>query len=123
MEQELATLDRIGGLRGWVVVSHHYLGQYFAFQPLVTDRQWLMDFRKTWIPSFGITFHLAVDGLSLLLHALTFFLGILAVLWFWMRSGRRTGFYHLFQSASGSCAGVAGVFMAMDLFLFYFSGR
>ena len=84
----------------------------------VTDGQWLMDFRKTWIPSFGITFHLAVDGLSLLLLALTFFLGALAVLCSWDEIRERTGFYYF--NLLWILAGVAGVFMAMDLFLFYF---
>lgn len=84
----------------------------------VTDGQWLMGFRKIWIPSFGITFHLAVDGLSLLLLALTFFLGVLAVLCSWDEIRERTGFYYF--NLLWILAGVAGVFMAMDLFLFYF---
>ncbi|SEJ59499.1 NADH dehydrogenase subunit M [Dyadobacter sp. SG02] len=84
----------------------------------VTDGQWLMDFRKAWIPSFGITFHLAIDGLSLLLLALTFFLGVLAVLCSWDEIRERTGFYYF--NLLWILAGVAGVFMALDLFLFYF---
>jgi NADH-quinone oxidoreductase subunit M len=83
-----------------------------------TDGQWLIGFRKEWIPSFGITFHLAIDGLSLLLLALTFFLGILAVLCSWDEIRQRTGFYYF--NLLWILAGVAGVFMAMDLFLFYF---
>lgn len=82
------------------------------------DGQWLMQYRKAWIPSFGISFHLAVDGLSLLLLALTFFLGILAVLSSWNEIRVRTGFYYF--NLLWILAGVAGVFMAMDLFLFYF---
>lgn len=82
------------------------------------DGQWLMHYRKAWIPSFGISFHLAVDGLSLLLLALTFFLGVLAVLCSWDEIRERTGFYYF--NLLWILAGVAGVFMAMDLFLFYF---
>lgn len=84
----------------------------------VADGQWLVHYRKEWIPSFGITFHLAVDGLSLLLLALTFFLGFLAVLCSWNEIRERTGFYYF--NLLWILAGVAGVFMAMDLFLFYF---
>lgn len=83
-----------------------------------TEGQWLMHYRKEWIPSFGISFHLAVDGLSLLLLALTFFLGVLAVLCSWDEIRERTGFYYF--NLLWILAGVAGVFMAMDLFLFYF---
>lgn len=84
----------------------------------VMDRQWLVDYRKEWIPSFGISFHLAVDGLSLLLLTLTFFLGVIAVLCSWDEIRERTGFYYF--NLLWILAGVTGVFMAMDLFLFYF---
>ena len=79
---------------------------------------WLIEYKADWIPAFGITFHLAVDGLSLLLLALTFFLGILAVLCSWTDVKERVGFYHF--NLLWILAGICGVFMAMDLFLFYF---
>lgn len=83
-----------------------------------TDEEWLVQYQKPWIPSFGITFHFAIDGLSLLLLVLTFFMGVLAVLCSWEEIKERTGFYYF--NLLWILAGVAGVFMAMDLFLFYF---
>ncbi len=44
---------------------------------------WITEFTRTWIPLFGIQLHLALDGLSLLLLILTYFIGILAVLISW----------------------------------------
>ncbi|WP_221392658.1 NuoM family protein [Dyadobacter sp. NIV53] len=82
------------------------------------DGNWLIEFRQTWIGSFGISFHLAADGLSFLLLILTFFLGIIAVLCSWTEITERTGFYYF--NLLWILAGVSGVFMAMDLFLFYF---
>ncbi|WP_316840866.1 NADH-quinone oxidoreductase subunit M [Pedobacter gandavensis] len=79
---------------------------------------WLIDFQQDWIPSFGISFHLAIDGLSLLLLILTFFLGILAILCSWKEITEHHGFYHF--NLLWILAGISGVFMAMDLFLFYF---
>lgn len=79
---------------------------------------WIMDFQRTWIPSFGISFHLAMDGLSALLVLLTFFLGVLAVLCSWKEVRERTGFYYF--NLLWTLAGICGVFVAMDLFLFYF---
>ena len=38
--------------------------------------RWLREFDHSWIPQFGIRFHLAVDGLSLALLLLTFFLEV-----------------------------------------------
>ena len=79
---------------------------------------WLVDYKTEWIPSFGITFHLAIDGLSLIMLTLTFFIGILSVLCSWSDIKERVGFYHF--NLLWILAGISGVFMAMDLFLFYF---
>lgn len=87
--------------------------------PITTlSNNWLIQYQSDWIPAFGITFHLAIDGLSLLLLALTFFLGILAILCSWTDIKERVGFYHF--NLLWILAGICGVFMAMDLFLFYF---
>jgi NADH-quinone oxidoreductase subunit M len=80
--------------------------------------KWLVQYKADWIPSFGITFHLAIDGLSLILLTLTFFIGILSVLCSWNDIRQRVGFYHF--NLLWILAGISGVFMAMDLFLFYF---
>lgn len=79
---------------------------------------WAAQFILPWIPSFGIKFHLAMDGLSLLMIALTAFLGIMAVACSWGEIQRRVGFFHL--NLLWSLGGVIGVFLAIDLFLFFF---
>ena len=80
--------------------------------------EWFVNYRLGWISSFGIGFHLALDGLSLVLLLLTFFLGILAVLCSWNEVKEKHGFY--FFNLLWTLAGICGVFVAMDLFLFYF---
>jgi NADH-quinone oxidoreductase subunit M len=78
---------------------------------------WLMHLRLEWIPRFGIAFELAMDGLSLLLLLLTFVLGFVAILSSWSEIRFRTG---LFQAnLLWTLAGVCGVFLAVDLFLFF----
>ena len=72
-----------------------------------------------WLPQLGIRFHLTVDGLSLLLLILTFFVGCLAILASWSEIKRSVGFFHL--NVLWTLAGIAAVFLAADLFLFYFS--
>jgi NADH-quinone oxidoreductase subunit M len=79
---------------------------------------WWVQMEWPWIPAFGINFHLAVDGLSLLLVLLTFFLGLIAVAASWSEIQERVGFFHF--NVLWTLAGVVGVFLAMDLFLFYF---
>jgi NADH-quinone oxidoreductase subunit M len=79
---------------------------------------WLIDYNLSWIPYFGIQFHLALDGLSLVLLLLTSFLAVLAVLCSWTEIKERIGFYYF--NLLWTLAGITGVFVAMDLFLFYF---
>jgi NADH-quinone oxidoreductase subunit M len=79
---------------------------------------WIAEFARTWIPLFGIQLHLALDGLSLLLLILTYFIGILSVLISWREISYKTGFFHF--NIMWILAGITGVFLSMDLFLFYF---
>lgn len=90
-------------------------------QPEMIERSqssWLVQYVLPWIPAFGIGFNLALDGLSLLMLLLTFFLGILAVLTSWNEIQYKIGFFHF--NLLWVLAGITGVFVTMDLFLFYF---
>lgn len=80
---------------------------------------WLADLKGAWIPQLGISFHLAMDGISLLLVLLTAFLGVLSVVCSWKEIQDRVGFFHL--NLLLALAGTVGTFLAMDLFLFYFA--
>ena len=79
---------------------------------------WISTFNAEWIPSFGIGFSLAIDGLSLLMLILTFLLGVLGVVTSWREIQYRVGFFHF--NLLWVLAGITGVFLTMDLFLFYF---
>ena len=70
------------------------------------------------MPSFGIHFHLAVDGLSLLMLMLTFFLGVISVLTSWTEIREKVGFFHF--NLMWVLAGIA-VFLAVKVSLFYFA--
>ena len=90
----------------------------FAGADASPEDPWLEQLTWSWIPRFGISFHLGLDGLSLLLLALTVFLGFMAVLCSWTEIKERPGFFHF--NLLWTLAGVLGVFMALDLFLFFF---
>lgn len=81
--------------------------------------RWIEEVNWSWMPGFGIRFHLALDGLSLLLLMLTLVLGVMAVLTSWREITTGVGFFHL--NVLWILAGIASVFLAMDLFLFYFA--
>jgi NADH-quinone oxidoreductase subunit M len=71
-----------------------------------------------WIPQAGIHFHLGIDGLGLIMLMLTYAVAALALLSSWTTVKHRSGLFH-FQ-VMWAVAAMAGVFMALDLFLFYF---
>lgn len=87
-------------------------------QPIQSDNKWLADIKLDWIPEFGISLHLALDGLSLVLLLLTFFLGIISVVISWKEINSKVGFFHF--NLLLILAGITGVFLSLDLFLFYF---
>ncbi|HET7233151.1 MAG TPA: NADH-quinone oxidoreductase subunit M [Longimicrobium sp.] len=70
-----------------------------------------------WIPDWGIRYQLGMDGISLFMVLLTTLLLPLMVLgsWTYIRD-RRRGFYASLLALTG---GVVGVFVALDMFLFY----
>lgn len=92
-------------------------GNYSLMNPAGIP-QWQSEFTLPWIPRFGISFHLALDGLSLLMVVLTGLLGVLAILCSWREIQRNQGFFYL--NLLWILGGVIGVFLAIDMFLFFF---
>lgn len=83
-----------------------------------TTTGWLADYIVAWIPAFGMRFHLGLDGMSWLLTVLTILLGMFAIIVSFGETKERTGFYH--ANLMWSLAGTIGVFLALDLFLFFY---
>src|SRR5215510_3404898 len=73
--------------------------------------------RHAWIPAFGISYAIGVDGISLLLVVLTGFLTPIALLSSWESVHRRTRTFCMFLLLLESA--MIGVFVSLDLFLFY----
>jgi len=73
--------------------------------------------RHAWIPNYGISYHLGVDGLSLWLIILTTLLTPLCLLGSWSSIHERVREFGVFFLLLE--AGMIGVFVSLDLFLFY----
>jgi NADH-quinone oxidoreductase subunit M len=73
--------------------------------------------RHAWIPAFGIDYYVGVDGISLLLLVLTGFLTPLALLSSWESIRKKTRTFCIFVLLLESA--MMGVFISLDLFLFY----
>ena len=73
--------------------------------------------RHPWIPAFGIDYAVGVDGISLLLVELTAFLTPIALLSSWESIRKRVKAFSVLMLALESA--MIGVFLSLDLFLFY----
>ncbi|PWH17987.1 MAG: NADH-quinone oxidoreductase subunit M [Anaerolineae bacterium] len=96
------------------IVSLVVLAQFQASNP---DLQLVI--RRVWIQVAGwdIAYHLGVDGLSILLVLLTTFLTPIAILSTWTAVEERVKEFMIFFLLLE--VGMVGVFLALDLFLFY----
>src|SRR5690348_3473487 len=91
------------------------LGLWWAFDPAVAGWQQRFDLR--WIPVWGARFTVGLDGISLMMVLLTTFIMLLASYGSWTYIRRKTGAYYALMLLLTT--GMLGVFMALDLFLFY----
>ncbi len=125
-----------GGILAWVAGRHPTLPRWIALTAMLVDlvislalwagsrpatataAPWIRQLDVPWFPEFGIRFTLGLDGISLLLVLLTAFLGTIAVVCSWTEIRDRVGFFHF--NLLWVLAGVLGVFLSLDLFLFYF---
>src|SRR5690606_27461335 len=110
----LFSMSLVLGLSLWLWAT----GNYDLAPDPSNPANWSLEFKRVWIERFGISFHLALDGLSLLMILLTGLLGVLSVLCSWSEIQKRVGFFHL--NLMWILGGVIGVFLALDLFLFFF---
>lgn len=69
-----------------------------------------------WIPSLGINYHLAADGISLTLVLLTGLAAVAGILFSWNIEHRAKEFFAFYLALIG---GVYGVFLSFDLFLLF----
>jgi NADH-quinone oxidoreductase subunit M len=101
-----------------LILASTLLMRYADRLTITPGGAWLAEINLPWIPQLGIRFHLAIDGLSLVLVLLTAFLGMTAVGSAWKEIKERVGFFYF--NLMWVLAGITGVFVALDLFLFYF---
>jgi NADH-quinone oxidoreductase subunit M len=90
-------------------------GLWWAFDPTQAGMQLVSS--APWIPRWGISYRVGLDGISLVMVLLTTVMMPLSVLASWTSITRRErAFYALMLTL---LTGLIGVFLALDLFLFY----
>lgn len=91
------------------------LGLWWSVDPAALA--WQAEVQLPWIPQWGISFHVGLDGIALMLLLLTTIIMPLAVLGGWTSIREKTGWYYGLLLLLTT--GMIGVFVALDLVLFY----
>jgi NADH-quinone oxidoreductase subunit M len=109
--------DAIRGLSLAVGIAGLVLGipLWTGFEPGGDQFQFLQD--RDWIPQVGVAWRVGIDGISLLLIELTLLLLPLVVMFSWKSVGARVKEFHACLLVLQ--VGMLGVFMSLDLFLFF----
>lgn len=92
-------------LSGWL---------YFAFDKTTAAMQFVE--RAAWIPAFNIFYYVGVDGLSVAIVILTALLTLVSIIYSFNITLRIKEFFFWFLLLE---AGMLGVFVSLDFFLFY----
>ena len=91
------------------------IGLYLAFRADTPEMQFAE--KVSWIESIGVSYHLGIDGISLLLVLITTLLTTIAILASWASITAHVREYMAAMLLLET--GMLGVFCALDLFLFY----
>ena len=91
------------------------LGLWWSFDPINSEWQSVIDW--AWIPSWGIRFTIGVDGIAVMMVLLTTFIMLLSVGGSWTSIRKRAHSYYALLLILTT--GMLGVFLSLDLFLFY----
>lgn len=110
----------VGLIKGWAMlaslVNLGVAGAMFAgFQSGSAAMQFVE--KTVWVPGLGISYHVGVDGISILMVAITAVLTPVAILASWREMGSRAKEYAILLLLLES--GVIGAFVALDLVLFF----
>ncbi len=114
MDSRRKELVRVTTLLVSIVVFVLSLPLYFNFNAHAYEMQFVE--KLPWIPSFGINYHVGVDGISLFLILLTTFLMPISILASWHIT-KHVKEYMIAMLVLET--GMVGVFISLDLFLFY----
>ncbi len=87
---------------------------YFAFNKTTAAMQFIE--KAAWIPAFNVNYSVGVDGLSVALVALTALLTLVSIIYSFNITLRVKEFFFWFLLLE---AGMLGVFVSLDFFLFY----
>ncbi len=107
----------LAGAAAQLVLSFILLFGYYKERAEGSTTQMLFEQQYNWFPSWNISFHLGVDGISVAMILLTAFVVIAGVLVSWNVTKMTKEFYFLLILLS---LGAYGFFISLDLFILFF---
>lgn len=107
----------LAGAAAQLVLSFVLLISYYKERAEGNMSQMLFEQQYYWFPSWNISFHLGVDGISVAMILLTAFVVIAGVLVSWNVTKMTKEFYFLLTLLS---FGAYGFFISLDLFILFF---
>jgi len=107
----------LAGAATQLVLSFVLLFGYYKERARGNTAQMLFEQQYNWFPSWHISFHLGVDGISVAMILLTAFVVIAGVLVSWNVTKMTKEFYFLLILLS---LGAYGFFISLDLFILFF---
>lgn len=115
MKKEQEKLIRIAAIGVSAAAFVINLVIYFQFNAAQDGFQFVNKY--TWIENLGISYHVGIDGMSLLLLLLTTFITPLTLISTWDSINKKVKEFSFFMLMLE--VGMIGVFISLDLFLFY----
>jgi NADH-quinone oxidoreductase subunit M len=106
---------KFGALGLSTIVFALSLGLWFGYDTSNSAMQFVE--KTSWIPSLNVSYHIGIDGISLLLIMLTTFLTPIVLISSWESIKKNVSMYVFLMLLLES--GMIGVFSSMDTFLFY----
>jgi NADH-quinone oxidoreductase subunit M len=103
----------------WIALLTAVAGSFFAVAgaiPIWGSSELHTVTRVDWIPSLGIEYYLAADGISIVLVLLTGIASVAGILFSWNIERRAKEFFAFYLAL---ITGVYGVFLSFDLFLLF----
>ena len=82
-----------------------------------TTHEMQFEYSVPWITTWGVSYHVGIDGISLLLYIMTTFLTMISIIASWDIQKYVREYMMAFLALS---TGMLGVFISLDMFLFYF---
>ena len=82
----------------------------------ISSHRMQFEYNVSWIESWGINYHIGLDGISLLLYVMTTFLTMICIIASWEVKKHIREYMMAMLALS---TGMLGVFISLDLFMFY----